>query len=299
MDSQMRDTITGWLLERWTSALADAIESMTSRRPEVAWQTASESGTFEPAPVWRELSFDFSSPGPAMWLGASVADARALGSLLLTEAGVDDADGDLQEDTYAEVVNQAFSVLARALTERLGKEVRVGALAPASQEPPQTGRFPLAITHPGTPTIRGVLGLGDQFLAALETVFAASAQANADPAVDRKSATAVAAEPKGILALLLNIDLSVRIALARTLLPVSDVLRLTTGAIVELHQPIEDPAELIVNDHLLARGRIVVTGGSYGFEVTDLLDRGQMVRLLAFRGDAHRVARATDHVYES
>jgi flagellar motor switch protein FliN len=248
--------------------------------------------------VWQELSFDLASAGPAGWLGASVADARALGALLLTEAGVDDADESLQEDTYFEVVNQAFSVLARALTERLGKEVLARPLASAPQAPPQQiARFSVAITHGETPAIQCLLGFAESFAAALKAVLETPVQAPADSRAEPTDA-AHNTEQKGILALLLNIDLSVRIALARTLLPVSDVLRLTTGAIVELHQPIEDPAELIVNDHLLARGRIVVTGGSYGFEVTDLLDRGQMVRLLAFRADSQRIPRATNHVYE-
>ena len=291
--------VPDWLMSVWTNALADAVASMTSRRPEVTWQAENNSGAMESEPVWQELSFNIASTGPAVWLGASVADARALGALLLTEAGVDDADESLQEDTYSEVVNQAFSVLARVLTERLGKEVLAKPLAAAPQAPSQEiGRFSVVITHDDTPAIRSLLCFNESFVAALKAVLETPVEQPADSRAEQRNAATDNTEPKGILALLLNIDLSVRIALARTLLPVSDVLRLTTGAIVELHQPIEDPAELIVNDHLLARGRIVVIGGSYGFEVTDLLDRGQMVRLLAFRGDAQRVPRATNHVYE-
>jgi flagellar motor switch protein FliN len=287
-----------WLTSGWTNALADAIASMSSSRPEVTWQPQTDAVAPDSEPVWQELSFDFHSAGPAAWLGASQSDARALGALLLTEAGVDDADEGLQEDTYSEVVNQAFSVLARAVTERLGKEVLAKPLAASAQAPPpEARRFSVAITHGETPTIRCLLCFGESFTVALTAALATPSQQSAEPQAEPKSAPD-AAQPKGILALLLNIDLSVRIALARTLLPVSDVLRLSTGAIVELHQPIEDPAELIVNDHLLARGRIVVTGGSYGFEVTDVLDRGQMVRLLALRSDAQRVARASNHIYE-
>lgn len=292
--------VPDWLMSVWTNALADAVASMTSRRPAVTWQPESNSGVIESEPVWQEVSFNIVSAGPAGWLGASVADSRGLGALLLIEAGVDDADESLQEDTYSEVVNQAFSVLARALTERLGKEVLAKPLAPAPQAPSQEiGRFSVVITHDDTPAIRSLLCFNQSFVAALEAALGAPVEQPADSRAEQRNAAIDNTEPKGILALLLKIDLSVRIALARTLLPVSDVLRLTTGAIVELHQPIEDPAELIVNDHLLARGRIVVIGGSYGFEVTDLLDRGQMVRLLAFRGDTQRVPRATNHVYES
>jgi flagellar motor switch protein FliN len=72
---------------------------------------------------------------------------------------------------------------------------------------------------------------------------------------------------------LMDMDLSVSISLGRAELPLQDVLRLTTGSIIELNRSVGDPVDVVVNDRVVARGEVVVVNGSYGVRVQQLVGR--------------------------
>ena len=72
---------------------------------------------------------------------------------------------------------------------------------------------------------------------------------------------------------LMDMDLSVSISLGRAELPLQDVLRLTTGSIIELNRSVGDPVDVVVNDQIVARGEVVVVNGSYGVRVQQLVGR--------------------------
>ena len=46
-----------------------------------------------------------------------------------------------------------------------------------------------------------------------------------------------------------------------------DVLKLTTGSIVELNRGVNEPVEVLVNHCLIARGEVVVVEGNYGVRI--------------------------------
>lgn len=68
-----------------------------------------------------------------------------------------------------------------------------------------------------------------------------------------------------------DVELQARLELGRARLPVRDLLRLGPGAVVELDRRVGDPVDLFVNDRLVARGEIVVAGGSFALKVTEVL----------------------------
>lgn len=68
-----------------------------------------------------------------------------------------------------------------------------------------------------------------------------------------------------------DVQLQARLELGRALLPVRDLLQLGPGAVVELDRRVGDPVDLYVNDRLVARGEIVVSGGSFALRVTEVL----------------------------
>ncbi|HKS16127.1 MAG TPA: flagellar motor switch protein FliN [Planctomycetota bacterium] len=68
-----------------------------------------------------------------------------------------------------------------------------------------------------------------------------------------------------------EVELQARLELGRALLPVRDLLQLEPGAVVELDRRVGDPVDLFVNDRLVARGEIVVAGGSFALRVTEVL----------------------------
>jgi flagellar motor switch protein FliN len=70
---------------------------------------------------------------------------------------------------------------------------------------------------------------------------------------------------------LMDMDLPVSISLGRAELPLQDVLRLTTGSIIELNRSVGDPVDVVVNEQVVARGEVVVVNGSYGVRVQELV----------------------------
>ena len=60
------------------------------------------------------------------------------------------------------------------------------------------------------------------------------------------------------LQLILDIPLKLSVELGRTKMPVSELLNLTQGSVIELNKLAGEPMEVMVNDKLIARGEAVV-----------------------------------------
>jgi flagellar motor switch protein FliN/FliY len=80
--------------------------------------------------------------------------------------------------------------------------------------------------------------------------------------------------------LLLDVDLPVTISFGKALLPMKDVLKLTTGSIVELNRGLGEPVEVLVNHCLIARGEVVVVEGNYGVRIQEIASRQDRLRSL-------------------
>jgi flagellar motor switch protein FliN/FliY len=78
--------------------------------------------------------------------------------------------------------------------------------------------------------------------------------------------------------LLLDIELPVCISFGRTQLPMKDVLKLTTGSIIELDRGVNEPVEVLVNKSLIARGEVVVVEGNYGVRIQQIANRQERLR---------------------
>jgi len=60
-----------------------------------------------------------------------------------------------------------------------------------------------------------------------------------------------------------------------------DVFGLTPGAVVELNQLVNEPAELLVAGRLVAKGEVVVVDGNFGLRVTEVVSRSQRAEMLS------------------
>jgi len=77
------------------------------------------------------------------------------------------------------------------------------------------------------------------------------------------------------LDLLLDVELPVSISFGKTQMPLQQVLRWTTGSIVELESEVNEPVEVVVNNCVIARGEVVVVDGNYGVKVHQIVSRAQ------------------------
>ncbi|MGE0633927.1 MAG: flagellar motor switch protein FliN [Pseudobdellovibrionaceae bacterium] len=82
------------------------------------------------------------------------------------------------------------------------------------------------------------------------------------------------------LALILDIPLRVAVELGRTKMPVSELLNLGQGSVIELNKLAGEPMEVLVNDKLIARGEAVVVNEKFGVRLTDIISPAERVEQL-------------------
>lgn len=72
------------------------------------------------------------------------------------------------------------------------------------------------------------------------------------------------------LELLLDIELEAALRFGSRELPLSEILDLGPGDVVQLDRHVTDPVDLIVADKIVARGEVVLVNGSFGLRVTEV-----------------------------
>ena len=82
------------------------------------------------------------------------------------------------------------------------------------------------------------------------------------------------------LSLIMDIPLKVTVELGRTKMPVSELLNLTQGSVIELAKLAGEPMEVLVNDKLIARGEAVVVNEKFGVRLTDIISPSERIEQL-------------------
>lgn len=92
-------------------------------------------------------------------------------------------------------------------------------------------------------------------------------------AVDFAELASSAASP-GIDSLdrLLNVTVTVTAELGRVTLPISEVLKLGVGTVLELHRSVSEPVDLMVQGVRLARGEVVVVDDRFAIRIKEIAD---------------------------
>jgi flagellar motor switch protein FliN len=268
-----------WLAEQITVALHQSLEAMIGVEPHISWKP-SEHPAFPEAMIWWAQPLNVSPP-PAFWIGTPDQVWSAIGVRALKAAGVDDPTPGDARDTYQEILNQALSGAAQAIGSRLKRDVSCD--KGSAGDPPATGLT----------TIEIALEVGDALLGTVYVAFGAELVKTLDnenrPAAPESAAAptpAVATQPAGPLQssgpidLLLDVELPVSVSFGRTQLPLKDVIKLTTGSIVELNRTVSEPVEIIVNNCVIARGEVVVIDGNYGVRINQIIPRQERLRTL-------------------
>jgi flagellar motor switch protein FliN/FliY len=67
-----------------------------------------------------------------------------------------------------------------------------------------------------------------------------------------------------------DVKVTVTVELGRTSIPLSEMLKLNEGAVIELNRAIGEPVDLVADGVLLARGEIVVVNECYGIRITEV-----------------------------
>ena len=102
----------------------------------------------------------------------------------------------------------------------------------------------------------------------------------ANPKADEKPAEGLDDGSQKNLKLILDIPLRVSVELGRTKMPVSELLNLGQGSVIELNKLAGEPMEVLINDKLIARGEAVVINEKFGVRLTDIISTKERVEQL-------------------
>ncbi len=279
---------TRQLLDQWVESLAQVLESMTDQRPQTGWQAASgtvaevAAGDVGPESeiLWWEQPFQPGSDTVA-WVGAPRALWEYAGTLTLKAAGLEKVEIGEARNTWFEILGQSLSVMARSIGSVVGHEVTCGA---GQEHPPaatirEWARVSLRLAEgPSNPLLAAFSANLIEELAVPPPASAGESNTAAPEVVEPPAA--VSSSRSRTMDLLLDVDLPVSISFGKAELPMRDVLKLTTGSIVELNRGITDPVEVLVNHCLIARGEVVVVDGNYGVRIQEIVSRQDRLRSL-------------------
>jgi flagellar motor switch protein FliN/FliY len=262
--SANRASVQTWLFSELTAGLAAAFETMTGGRPAVECK---ESEREEPAALhsafqWRQ---PFSNLPGAIWVAAAEPDWTAAGGAVVQAAGMEEQDPARLKSEYLEILNQTFAGVAQAMAARLEREV----VGQGGQESALgAGEAVWARMHVrlADSSASLVVGLEPELVDALVT--------NAAPEIEAPP------EKASTFDLLFDVELPVSVSFGRAQVALKDVLKLTTGSIVELNRAMGDPVEVIVNNCVIARGEVVVVEGNFGVRIQQVISRQERLRTL-------------------
>lgn len=258
-----------WLMDELGVRLSQAISSMTG--DETSATSAVLTMAALPVLLWWEQPLSF-PPGAAIYLGGTPEAMAALGNGILEAAGVP-GDEETVRSTYFETLAQAMSATSRTLSGRFGREVVCGSAGEITELPPDPeGVFRLDVTKKGLKLCEIYGCLGRAFRSLVRP-----ANGPTSPGLAEASARHPETGSKH-MDVLYDVELPVSVSFGRAQLPLRDVIKLTTGSIVELNRSVTEPVEIIVNNCVIARGEVVVVEGNYGVRIDQIITRQERLR---------------------
>ena len=270
------------LVDAWAASLAQVLESMMDAKPEVRWNPAGGNPAEAGAPaelLWWEQHFRI-APGITVWIAAPRGVWEHCGTRTLKAAGLENIETGEAKNTWLEILGQSLGGMAHSLTALLGQEVTGEAGTEHAPDIPIPEWAEVTIGFPEGPLPALLLGISPQMAALVANPPSPEpeAAAHSSPTAALVPAESPAPRRSRTMDLLLDVDLPISISFGRTQLPMKDVLKLTTGSIVELNRGVNDPVEVLVNHCLIARGEVVVVEGNYGVRIQEIASRQDRLR---------------------
>jgi flagellar motor switch protein FliN/FliY len=254
---------------------------MADEKPTVTWSPEELYGDPGTEGVGLRLEIPLSLfPEAYLWISLPPETVQELGTRTLRAAGIEDAGSDEVKNTCMEVMQQTSSGLGQAISGRLKERVS-SQLHEVTSIPAGTPAFGFEIVFGAATVCRGVLLVSMDLLDVLEE------KAVAEDQQSHQSRFSEEHEPENLVVshgssktfdLLLDVSMPVSVSFGRTEMVIKEVLKLTTGSIVELNRSVSEPVDIIVNDCIIARGEVVVVEGNYGVRIQQIASRQDRLR---------------------
>lgn len=255
-------------LEMLCGASVDVVEASASPGLAVDWRSHPLSTT----------------PPTEIYTAAPEIIGQAIGARVLAAAGLEDFSDEDVAGSYTEVLQSALSAVAQYLGRAVGEDITL--LESVGREPEVSGIFEVRYQLQFDDQTLAPLcfGISSALLALLEARAGASTEEpqSPKPSVPQPASSSTREETArphpaadhDDLSRVLDLELPIRVSFGKASVALRDVLKLSTGSIVELDRSIHDPVEIVVNDRVIGRGEVVVTDGNYGVRIQEIISLG-------------------------
>lgn len=251
-----------WTKGIWPAALASSLEAMLGTKVDVEclpMETQLPAGSTDE--VWWQTEFR-GPDGALAYCGCPAQVSDLIGTAALSVAGVSAPSAKEARQIFGEIIGQSLSAFAQGCSRETECQ------RPASC----VYVLPVKLVHSTQKWGPVWLVVSREF----ELMFAPRGQA---AIAATKHNDSQPTQPK-TMDLLFDVELPVSVSFGRTQLPLKDVIKLTTGSILELNRSIAEPVELIVNNCVIARGEVVVIEGNYAIRIQQIISRQERLRTL-------------------
>lgn len=267
-----------WLIRCVAEQLSQVLETMAGESPLIESNPTIELPDPAELKFW-EIGLSVAS-GARLTLAASTASSRTLGGRILTAAGLELDDEETIRSTFQETIDQALSGLAQNATSQLGREVTATPSKAASYTPaPGDGWSSIVLAFEGGDSVELFLLWNAKLLNGFQQEPEPPTKLP-QPAAPQPVTTAISIPDRKNADLLYDVELPVCVSFGRAHLQLRDVMKLTTGSIVELNRTVSEPVEIIVNNCVIARGEVVVVEGNFGVRINEVISRQERLRTL-------------------
>jgi flagellar motor switch protein FliN/FliY len=114
--------------------------------------------------------------------------------------------------------------------------------------------------------------LQESINAMLESSMTAASTNSSEPmASETNGSGAAGISGSTAINMLMDVNLLFTVELGRTQMSVKHVLELQKGSVVELDRVAGEAVDIYVNEHLMARGEVVVVDDKFGVRITELI----------------------------
>ncbi len=203
---------------------------------------------------------------------ASPENWRLIGKTVLEAAGLDTFDDPSLESTYLETIAQAASSWSNDLSGLAGAKWEVSTTRPTGEAESNatTWAYHLPMSEGEAQVI---IQISEELLSELLMQPPTPEPILQNAAVEQE----ISANPTQF-DLLLDVELPVSVSFGRALVALKEILKLSSGSIVELNRAVTEPVEVIVNNCVIARGEVVVVEGNYGVRIQQIVSRQDRLR---------------------
>lgn len=276
-----RNDILQWLVRTLSDQLSQVFDTMAGEAPLIEAESLPAAPADGDALVW-EVGIAL-APSGAIWLQVPKSSWYRLGNRVLSAAGLDGSDDQTIQDAFKEAIDQAFSGLSREMTVRAGREAAVvSSKLTTATLPAQASWNRLELIFSDNQPAPLSFGFQAELIERLGSQVSGSLAS----AAQSGAIAALSSQPRNLrpesktLDLLLDVELPISVSFGRAHLPLKEVMKLTTGSIVELNRTVSEPVDIIVNNCVIARGEVVVVEGNFGVRIQEVVSRQERLRTL-------------------